>query len=167
MPATELDKDRFRRYGVDTPEFTLLGTECYARCVYAYDGDSPTIVIPLFGGMFKFHTRMHGIDTSEIRSALNKERAVRARNRLLELVTKSSVTGIANKADIVSLLASDVFLVWVRCLGMDKYGRVLVQMSASPEDTKDFAQILIEENLGYAYGGGRKRTEADQTAASC
>lgn len=154
-------KERFRQYGTETPEFSLLGTECYARCVYVYDGDSPTLVIPLFDRMYKFHTRLRGLDTSEIRSTLNKERAIRARNRLLELVTKAPVT-VTTKTDIVHLLASDVFLVWVRCLEMDKYGRVLVTMSASPEDAKDFSQILIDENLGYAYTGGTKQTEAQQ-----
>lgn len=160
-------KEDFRAFGYDTPEFSLLGTKCYARCVNVYDGDSPTIVIPLGAKMYKFHTRLFGIDTSEMHSKdpVNKTRAVRGRNRLIELITKAGNNGgasVVTKKDIKDLLGADVYLVWVECMEMDKYGRILLKMYSAENDTKSFSDILLEEKLAYSYMGQTKLTEAQQ-----
>ena len=161
-------KDDFRLCGMDTQEFFLMGQKCWARVVHCHDGDSPTIVLPVLGRMFRFNTRLYGIDTCEITSkvAANRDIAVRGRNRLLELIMGTplpSGTQLNTRKDIQALLASDVYLVWVECMEMDKYGRVLVKMKMSEhEGLKSFADILVEERLAYSYFGATKLTEAEQ-----
>ena len=46
-----------------TKTFSLKNTECYARVVQIYDGDTITAVIPLFDNFYKFSIRLNGIDT--------------------------------------------------------------------------------------------------------
>lgn len=165
------NKEDFAGYGIDTPLFSLCGLKCWARVVGVYDGDSPTLVVP-FGGdgkYYRFASRMYGIDTSEMKSKdeQNKERALRARGRLIELVTcgQVSLPLTAKKKDVVDALSRDVYLVWIECMEMDKYGRVLHNMYRSPEaGEKSFADILIEEGLAYAYFGGTKMTESEQVS---
>lgn len=156
----------FQHYGYDTPEFSLLGTKTWARVVYVYDGDSPTIILPLLGQMYRFATRVYGIDTSEMKSkdVANKERAIKAKYRLIELITgtTSPLPLTASKKEIKAFFAQSTYLVWVECLEMDKYGRVLIKMKSTPEDSKTFADILIEEKLAYPYFGDTKLSEAQQ-----
>jgi endonuclease YncB( thermonuclease family) len=160
-----MSKEDFKTATIDSPEFSFNGTKCWARVVSVYDGDSPTIVFPFNDKMLKFSTRVYGIDTSEIKShdPACKERAVKARNRLVELITKAPFPSqISTKKDIQKLLAQDVHLVWVECMEFDKYGRVLIKMWGSPQDTKSFADILIEEKVAYPYFGGTKLAETQQ-----
>ena len=150
-------KNDLREYGVDTPEFSLLGTKCWARVVSVYDGDSPTIVFRFGGKVYRFPTRIYGIDTSEMKSkdVANKERAMKARARLIELITKT--VSVPRKRQKKSLPSK-----WVECMELDKYGRTLISMKASPDAEKSFADILIEEKLAYSYFGGTKLTEGQQ-----
>lgn len=159
-------KQDFQAHGYETPEFSLLGTKTWARVVYVYDGDSPTLVLPLLGKMYRFATRMYGIDTSEIKSkdATNKDRALKAKHRLIELITgKTAPVPLgASKKEIKALFAQETHVAWVECLDMDKYGRILVKIKASPEEEKTFADILVEEKLAYPYFGETKLSEAQQ-----
>lgn len=161
-------KEDYVGFGIDTPVFSLEGLKCWARVVSVYDGDSPMVVIPVGGDrkMYRFATRMYGIDTSEMKSkdARNKERAFKARARLIELVTGGQVNLplTAKKKDVIEALSRDVYLVWVECMEMDKYGRVLLKMYKSPEDEKSFADTLVDDGLAYVYFGGTKMTENEQ-----
>jgi len=166
----ETVKELFRPYGYDTPEFGLTGKKCWARVVSIYDGDTCTLIIPFQGKMYKFAARMYGIDTSEMKSkdAQNKERALKARNRLIELVTRSPLPNpIISKKDVINMLAADIHLVWIECLELDKYGRVLVNLHDSEEagvqGRPSFAEVLIAENLAYPYFGQTKLTEKEQS----
>ena len=109
---------------------------------------------------------MHGIDTCEMKSknALNKDFALRARNRVIELVTKKPFDEgyLKTKKQIEAMLEKDVYIVWLHCLEMDKYGRVLAKVYASDKEDQTFSDILINEKLGYAYFGDTKKTEAEQ-----
>jgi endonuclease YncB( thermonuclease family) len=158
-------KQDLKNYGVETPEFSLLGTKCWARVVSVYDGDSPTVVFRFGDRVYRFPTRIYGIDTSEMKSkdVANKERALKARARLIELITRSSSVPIdATKKEIQKLLSKDVYLVWIECMELDKYGRTLISMKSSPDAEKSFADILIEEKLAYSYFGGTKLSEGQQ-----
>jgi endonuclease YncB( thermonuclease family) len=164
-----MNKEDFRNFGYDTPEFSLQGKKCWARCVSIYDGDTCTLVIPFQGQMYRFSTRLHGIDTSEMKSkdAACKERALKARNRLLELVTQKPVENQnMTKKEIQKLLAEDVYLVWIECFELEKYGRVLLKMYVDSEEAKSFGEILVEEKLAYSYFGQTKMTETEQAALS-
>lgn len=165
------EKPDFSAHGINTPEFSLLGTAGWARVVHCHDGDSPTIILPVFGQMFKFVTRLYGIDTCEIASnaAANRDIAVRGRNRLIDLITngvfseklKLEPNAVLSRKEIQAIFAKEPYVVWVECLKMDKYGRVLVKMRSNPTQTL-FADTLIEEKLAYVYEGRTKLSEAEQ-----
>lgn len=168
----ESDKQKYASFGIDTPDFTFAGRKLWARVVSVYDGDTVTLVFPISDGpdapLYKFNARMFGIDTCEMKSKEggNRDLAVRARNRLVELVSgKSLVFANASKKDIVRHFAEDVYLVWIECMDFDKYGRVLVKVYSGPESTKTFSEMLIDEKLAYAYFGETKLSEKDQTCA--
>jgi endonuclease YncB( thermonuclease family) len=162
-------KDLFRAYSYDTPEFGLTGKKCWARVVSVYDGDTCTLIIPFQAKMYKFSARLYGIDTSEMKSKdnVNKERAIRSRNRLIELITRKALPSpIMSKKDVINMLANDVHLVWIECMELDKYGRVLVKLHDSEEaevqGLPHFAEVLVSENLAYQYFGQTKLTEKEQ-----
>lgn len=163
---TEPIAETFKQYGGTTPPFTLNNVKTYARIVSIYDGDTMHAIIPVLGSYFKFSIRMYGIDTCEMKSknAANKDTAVRARNRVIELVTKKPFDEgiLKTKKQVEAALEKDVYLVWLHCLEMDKYGRVLAKVYASDKEEKTFSDILIDEKLGYAYFGETKKTEAEQ-----
>lgn len=164
----EQEKARYSPFGIDTAEFSFAGRKLWARVVSVYDGDTITIVFPVGETMYRFNARMYGIDTCEMKSkeAANKETALRARNRLIELISGrplANPTGAVRK-DIVRHLAEDTYLVWIECLEFDKYGRVLVKVRKSDDpDLKTFSDILVEEKLAYPYFGETKLTEKEQT----
>lgn len=164
----EAEKQKFASFGINTPEFSFTGRKLWARVVSVYDGDTMTLVFPVSNCMYKFNARMFGIDTCEMKSkeAANKDLAVKARNRVIELVTKKplAITGNAGRKEIVRYLEEDVYLVWIECLEFDKYGRVLVKVFPDSEpSSKTFSDILIEEKLAYPYFGETKLSESGQT----
>lgn len=164
----ESEKRKFASFGTNTPEFSFMGRKLWARVVSIYDGDTLTLVFPVSDCMYKFNARMFGIDTCEMKSkeAANKTLAIRARNRVIELVTKKPLAIAANSArkDIVRYLEEDVYLVWIECLEFDKYGRVLVKVFPDSEsEAKTFSDVLIEEKLAYPYFGDTKLSENGQT----
>lgn len=149
----------------DTPAFTLKGHKTWGRLVDCYDGDTMQVVLPFLGSFFKFTIRMYGIDTSEMKSkdSANKERAVKARDRVLEVATKQCpLPAMKTRKEIQKYLAANMTLVYVECLEMDKYGRVLAKVYTCPEDSECFSDVLVKENLAYAYYGETKLTEKEQ-----
>lgn len=159
------DTELFKQYGGSTPSFSLNNVQTLARVVSVYDGDTMHVIIPVLGSFFKFSLRMYGIDTCEIKSknASNKETAIKARNRLIELVTKKGFDeSLKTKKQIEGMLDKDVYLVWLNCLEMDKYGRVLAKVYSTKGDLKSFSDVLVEENLAYEYFGETKKNEDEQ-----
>lgn len=162
-------EDVFRQHGVTTPEFTLNGLRTYARVVSVYDGDTMKCIIPVFNTFFKFNVRLSGIDTCEMKSKKTEAKvlAIRARDRLINLVTggKTNISmteKTETKKDITNILENDVFLVWLHCLELDKYGRTICNIYASPNSNVSFSDILIEEHLAYVYEGETKLSEEEQ-----
>lgn len=138
-----------------TKKFSLENNHCYARVVDIYDGDTCMLVIPIHDNMYKFSVRLYGIDTYEMKSKKYSNKAVTGRNKLLELVVNRQVDCKTHK-DVTRVLNNDVYLVWVECLKMDKYGRVLVNMYNDESKEKLFKDVLLSENLGCEYYGGTK-----------
>ncbi len=162
-------KEAFRQFGgASTPEFSLNDVKTYARVVSCYDGDSVGLVIPVFNTFYKFRIRVMGIDTCEMKSKNkgNKDLAVKARNRLLELITKQRIDSsvVNTKKHIDDILNKDVFLVYVHCLEFEKFGRVLAHVYEDESCTKNFADVLVEEKLAYRYMGDTKLTEEQQVS---
>lgn len=158
-------KEEFKNTGIDTPLFSFEGLKGWCRLVDAYDADSLTIILPYAGKMHKINTRMYGIDTCEMKSknVENKEAAYKARNRVLQLACKlPEIPNLVKRKDVQKLLADQCHLIWVECLKFEKFGRTLIHCKLSPEDTKTFADVLVEEKLAYPYFGDTKLTEKEQ-----
>jgi endonuclease YncB( thermonuclease family) len=146
-----------RKYN-NTPSFSLQNLECYCRVVKIHDGDTFTIILPVFNSFYRFSVRLVDIDTCEIKSnnPTCKMIATNARKRLFELVTKQ--TSDLND----SFLSDNVNLVYIKCKDFDKYGRLLGDVYKTDEDDKSFSEILMEEKLAYFYDGKKKLTEEEQ-----
>lgn len=163
-------REAFRAHGgSNTPFFALTGRACHARVVSVYDGDTVTLVLPVHDAYYKFHARIYGIDTSEIKSKLPEARlkAVRARARLLQLlgVPVRSLEDNPKKTEVEKFLEENVVVVYVVCRDWDKYGRALVDCYLAECKTQNVADILVKEGLAYPYFGGSKLAEEEQVAA--
>jgi endonuclease YncB( thermonuclease family) len=160
------NKEEFRQYGGTTPEFSLNNIKTYARVISCFDGDTIGLVIPLNSDYYKFNIRLMGIDTCEIKSKnkVIKTLAIKARNRLLELITDQHIesSSTLSRKQIDELLNNDVFLVYVHCFEFEKFGRVLANIYEDETCQKSFADILVEENLAYRYSGQKKLSEEEQ-----
>lgn len=172
-PLTDKEKAiaNFVKYSIDTPPLSLQGMATWCRVIDIYDGDTLTILLPFHNIVNKFSVRLNGIDTCEIKSTTeaNKAIAVFARNRLVELIIGSSIGSTnqltisqSTRKDIRNILKDDVYVMWVECGGMDKYGRVLVDLYQSPEKRESVSSILLRENLAYIYKGKKKLTDTEQ-----
>jgi hypothetical protein len=160
-------EDYLRRHGPSASPFTLAGQTLPGLIVSCYDGDTLTIVLPVFGHCYRFTVRIDGIDTPEIKSKdpENKLRAIRARNRLLQLAGVTiDLDAALTKKDVGELLNKAQPIVEVECKGFDKYGRLLSTLRMGPT-CPSFGDVLIAEKLGYVYGGATKLTETEQVDA--
>lgn len=145
-----MNRELFKSHGIDTPELILTGLKTMARVVKIYDGDTITVVIPLFDSFYKYNIRIMGIDTPEIYSnnILLKECAQRARERLIQLVGGDN-------------FEENIRLVYLECKEYDKYGRLLCDVYTE-DKTMLLSKVLIDEKLGYVYNGKKKLTDAEQ-----
>ena len=156
-------------YNNETPFFSLKGLKTYARVVNVIDGDTLTLIIPIFDDCFKFYVRLSGIDTCEIHSnnEENKEKGLKAKYRVIELICKNKkLTDIIciTKKQIIEIFDKNVYTVWIECEDFDKYGRLLakVYLELKKKDVKTIGDILIEEKLAYKYEGNTKLSEEEQ-----
>jgi endonuclease YncB( thermonuclease family) len=162
--------------------------ETYVRVVNVYDGDTCTVIFKVGQAYYKHNIRLFGIDTCEIRSKNEeqKQKALQAKNRLIELVSGTKLVPNYTKKQLLELLNSQVYLVFAKIHGLDKYGRLLCELYSAnnlsannlsannlpannlpannlPANNlpanKSFSDILLAENLAYAYGGGTKQID--------
>lgn len=152
----------FKYFNNDTPIFTMNGMKTYARVVNVIDGDTLSLVIPLFDKYFKFSVRIYGIDTCEIHSNDTeiKDKGLKAKYRVIEMLSKKDVKDVSRK-QIIDLFNNNMSIVWIECLEFDKYGRLLANVFFDNK-TKSIADILVSEKLAYRYDGGTKLTEEQQ-----
>lgn len=161
-------EDLFKNYDNNTtPHFSLNGQKMWGRVVSLYDGDTLTIALDVFSGVYKFSVRMNGIDTCEIKSKSenNKELAKTARSRLLSLITGKDLSETSNwdnRRKINNILNKEMYFVWVECFNFDKYGRLLANVYKDENSSECFSQILIKDKLAYEYKGDTKLTEKQQ-----
>lgn len=157
----------FKDAGVAHPEFSLAGFAGWARVISVYDADTITVVMPFHAVWYKFSLRVLGIDTCEMKAKMEGARDLgyRARNRMIELVTKRKypLSARATRGEVDAFLRSEVYLVWIVCNEMDKYGRVLASIRSEPNEP-EFGECLVRERLAYEYLGGTKLTEEQQVA---
>jgi endonuclease YncB( thermonuclease family) len=155
----------FKYFNNDTPIFTMNGMKTYARVVNVIDGDTLSLVIPLFDKYFKFSVRIYGIDTCEIHSNDTeiKDKGLKAKYRVIEMLSKKDIKDVLciSRKQIIDLFNTNICIVWIECLEFDKYGRLLANVFFDNK-TKSIAEILVSEKLAYRYDGGTKLTEEQQ-----
>ena len=141
----------------DAQKFSIEGVRI-VRVVSIHDGDTITCIIPFETAFYKFSIRLNGIDTAEMTSknVLLKTKALLARSLLFKLITQTNIdTYEWKKRDFDDYLQKNYTTMKINCKEMDKYGRVLA-------DVSNFADILVQEKLAYRYTGGTKLTEDEQ-----
>lgn len=164
---TDFDEhiSNFENYNIHTTEFTLNGTFLPGRLVDIIDGDSIVVILPVFNNYYKYHVRINGIDTCEMKSKndTNKTLALKARCELLKLVTKQDFDINVSKPEIKSVLDKQVLVVYLDCKDFDKYGRLLANVFIDYNKTVSLAEYLLDKGLAYVYTGETKLTESEQT----
>lgn len=139
-----------------------------ARVVDVYDGDTITVIVPVWIAsekqqqesrkMSRVNVRIAGIDTAEMRggSTEDREMAIAARDALINLIMSSnghenrSIENFACRKNRRAMFERDVCLVRLDASGFDKYGRVLARvLSWSVND--DFGNILLTRGLARKY----------------
>lgn len=159
------DINAFKNYGIKTPRFTLNNINTYGRLVDIIDGDSLSIILPIYNDYFKFNVRLNGIDTSELHSHKEelKHFAENAKNELVKLIIK---TDNLTKHEVQEILDNKLIVVWVECLEFDKYGRLLANVYCFNEDTNEYdislSEYLLNNKFAYMYNGGKKLSESEQ-----
>ena len=123
----------------DAPDFSdcMNNQTVDAKVVSVYDGDTIKVIFPLHGVLYKWNCRLSGVDTPELRTRNENEKAYGyvVRDKLREK--------ILNK------------VVRVSCGDLDKYGRLLVTVFMEDENVN---QWLITSDYAFAYDGGTKRS---------
>jgi len=101
--------------------------------------------------MYKFHIRLYGIDSCELKSKIhsNKDLAVQARDRMVELCAGGAAipNAFVSRKDIRAFLDEHVSLVYLECMDTDKYGRTLANIYNPNCRQRSFSEILVEEKL--------------------
>ena len=166
-----IDINAFKNYGIKTPRFTLNNLKTYGRLVDIIDGDSLSIILPIYNDYFKFNVRLNGIDTSELHSHTEELRhfAENAKNELVKLIIKNSgliKTDSLTKHEVQEILDDKLIVMWVECLEFDKYGRLLANVYCFNEETNEYdislSKYLLDNKFAYTYNGGTKLSESDQ-----
>jgi len=158
-PKEDEEPNYFNHTYENTKKFSLSGLECYARVVKVYDGDTITVVMKVFGDVYKFSVRISGIDACEMTSKNPEEKAkaIKARNRILQMLNCiDSVDKVLTNKDILHMLNIKVYIVKVKCFDFDKYGRLLADVFINE---KNIGEVLLNDKLAYKYDGGTKLKE--------
>lgn len=139
--------------------FDLSGLQVMARVVGLHDADTARVVF-LFAGTYKqFVVRIMHIDAPEMASKDTREReaALRARNRLLQLLCPAGafeIAGTYTTKQIENSLEQFPAIVTLECGEFDKYGRVLSRVVTYTGE--DVAEVLMRDGVVHDYEGGTK-----------
>ena len=124
-------------------EFSWQGRQFLAKASDVYDGDTFTATWIYNGDIIKQRCRCVGYNSPEIRPRRNlqnreqiKAEAHAAKNRLTELLSQDE-------------------LIVVECFEFDNFGRMLTVVYNDTNGTKSLNQIMLDENHGIVYVGGR------------
>jgi hypothetical protein len=148
--STKEIPSQFAKYNINnTPSFTIDGKCCFARVIDI--GDTITLALPLLNNVYKFNVAVPGIDCYELNggTSINRESAVRARNRILELldIVRNSENTAYTRREIRQMLNDTIYIVWVKCYGFEKFGRLFADIYINVGDKHSILEILLLENL--------------------
>jgi endonuclease YncB( thermonuclease family) len=161
------NKDKYEMHNFNnTPASLIKDCSFYVRFVDIYDADTLTCIVEITPKVFqKITIRILGIDACEIRSksTLAKDFALRARNRVIHYLTQNSieVSNSTTRAQIRELLNKNVYIIYIKFNGQDKYGRTLGDVYLNM-NSDSVSTILLNEKLALAYDGGKRLDEIEQ-----
>lgn len=144
----------------NTPRFSFVGLECWARLLNVLDGDTVTVAAEVSPGQVcKISLRLEGIDAPEMTSKVQetKLKAEFARGRLVQILAPDVPIELGKhitRSEMCYLLQKDVNVVFIKCGKMDKYGRVLGKVFNSLEQYA--GDLLVQEGHAIPYDGGTK-----------
>lgn len=117
--------------------FIFENYDTIARVYKVYDGDTISILFKYKEEFIKDSCRLYGIDTPEISRTTDaeKELGYKARDYLKTLILDK--------------------IIRVEFIDFDKYGRPLINIY-SIEDNVNIVDLLIDNEYGRAYYGGKK-----------
>lgn len=134
----------------------VQGLQCWCRLIDVHDGD--TCRVGFFsddGSPRQVILRLDGIDAPEMNSKIDKERAIAARNWVVEWAKEGVV---CTEKTITKALANTIVLVFVRIFKADKYGRwlAMVYRDSNPE-SESVNKALVREGHALPYSGHGKK----------
>lgn len=129
----------------DTEMFSLDGQYKLCKVVDVYDGDTIKVVFDLNGSFYRWTIRMLGYNSPEMRVSINNP----ARDTIKQLAINS-------RDFLKSIIQNDDQLVYIKCGGFDKYGRLLGIVYVNKEDKVSVNQLMIDNHKGVPYDGGKK-----------
>jgi endonuclease YncB( thermonuclease family) len=130
----------------DAPFFKLSGTY-KAKCVKCYDGDTIHVIIDYKGEFVKIRVRMYGYDSPEMKPS--------------KKIPEEKRQEIKNKANLAKDYISELILGKIVILEIisekeEKYGRILGIIKLDKNEEKSVNDMMVEQNHGYKYYGGKK-----------
>lgn len=131
----KLNNETYKQVGEQVYKFTK------AKVLKVYDGDTFWIVAFHDGKMFRFNTRLYGVDTPELKGE-SKEKALEAK----KYVSEKILNKIVDIQVLTNTIYNDKKI-------KDKYGRLL---SIIHIDGINLANDLIDRGHGKPYFGGTK-----------
>lgn len=142
-PETIDELNTFTDDNVDL--FSFNGETHLAKVVKCYDGDTIHCIFKHNQKYSKFHIRMYGYDSPEMKpSTLIDEKT---RNEIKDAAIKA-------KQKLEELILFKIVI--LECLNFDKYGRLLANVKLTKNDKKTINQIMIECGFSKEYYGGTK-----------
>ena len=129
----------------NTEHMSLENNVYHAKIVHIYDGDTMHVVFKEFGSFYRWTCRIVGVDTPELRTRNEHEKALGykvrdiLREKLLDKIVK------------------------IKCEKFDKYGRLLIDVYIPDEMKSEEIKIemlsewLIDNKYAYEYDGGTKQ----------
>jgi endonuclease YncB( thermonuclease family) len=155
---TPLSEPVFVGHGLaNTPAFSFSGQKLRARVIDVYDGDTLSVVMPVNSTFYKFHVRLNGIDTSELKSkGALKDKAVRARLLVLQLLGVPQQFNERKASQ--QYFDANIIVVTLECFDFEKYGRILANVYPMGSD-EHLSAALLRLGLAVSYTGGSKSGE--------
>lgn len=129
-----------------TKVFTLDGLYKLCKIVSVYDGDTCRAVFNHNGLINKWTIRMNGYDTPEIRPSRSLPNRDEIKKKAIE-----------SREYLKSLVCNENQLVYLKCGGFDKYGRLLGELFIDKNDIDSVNNLMIKNGYAYEYHGGTKK----------
>lgn len=126
-------------------QFNLIDYSTWVRVVDVYDGDTFKVIMSYRGYVNQWTVRMNGYDSPEmkpLKSNPNRDKEKEAAKKAREAL----ITQFKNN-------------IFIRIVGFDKYGRLLVEAYNGKTHINNW---MIQNGYGYPYDGGKKKAFSEE-----